>query len=166
MASQSQTSAISRSSYDAILKNVGVLSSSDVQAMSGYRYTSADDNIEHSVIEITLNNGSKYILKLVRLVKLQDQPYQFVSLVSSNSSYKRLSFNEDPHTSSDLLSAIQSLNLAVGSIDTSSFRVQSESVNRNIYRITFSALVENYPQLMEVIYDQAKRNVISFRLVN
>lgn len=134
--------------------------------MSGYKYTSADDNIEYSIIEIILNNGSKYTLKLVRLLKLQDQPYQLLSLVSSGSAYKRLSFNEDPHTSSDLLSTIQSLNLPLGSIDTSTFRVQSEAANRNIYRITFSALLASYPQLVEVIYDQAKRTVVSLRLLN
>lgn len=44
-ASQGQSSTIPNSSYASILKNVGVISSSDVQSMNGYKYTTADGNI-------------------------------------------------------------------------------------------------------------------------
>lgn len=86
------------------------------------------------MLTVLLNNGDKYTLRLVRLIKVSGQPYRILSFILTN--IPKYSFNEDPHSSNQVQQSLQNY-LRISSIDTNSFRVQTEASNSNIYRITY-----------------------------
>ena len=131
--------------YPDLFQRLKFLTSNNILSVNGYQYDSGSGSIKYYVLTVTLMSGEKYTLRLTKLLTNQSPQYIFTSFISNdNTISKKYSFSEEPRSSADILNIVNSINLDLGQINTSSLRLQSEASNANIIRITFRTVITDY----------------------
>jgi hypothetical protein len=73
-----------------------IFKTNDIQNINGYSYNSFDNSNMYYDLIVTLNSGVKYVLKLYRNTRQQNQPYLILSIVLSDSSLsEKYTFSQD-----------------------------------------------------------------------
>jgi hypothetical protein len=73
-----------------------IFKTNDIQNINGYLYNSFDNSNMYYDLIVTLNSGVKYVLKLYRNTRQQNQPYLILSIVLSDSSLsEKYTFSQD-----------------------------------------------------------------------
>lgn len=73
-----------------------IFKTNDIQNINGYSYNSFDNSNMYYDLIVTLNSGVKYVLKLYRNTRQQNQPYLILSIILSDSSLsEKYTFSQD-----------------------------------------------------------------------